>query len=222
MMKIYIIIYKSGNDINSIIELHWRTLMSDYDKTQREFKNGKVTYVTGGSRLTPSGTLSRDTFVSKAGDISPADIASLNEKIPAQFGRSKEQLQALINTGHINLQEIKDQGYKFSFEEDLDDGVDHVYYGTRKYPKSSKVFPGDLVEFRNTGNDKLDGHFGRVVHVRSFSTYTTSINVSSGPYAGSKQVVEGDQYVILHNAKNGLHPNDYLRKIRSDIIKEDN
>ena len=189
--------------------------MSDYDKTKRKIlPNGKTQYTVGGSRHDGR---KRDDIVSRAGVISPGDImAVLADEIPPEISRkNKKQLDKM---GYFDRQKLKDEGLKFIYDDEIED-TPYVYYGNKRYPKTSKLFPGDVIEVIKPNEPKKHKELAQVKHVRNFNDYTISAIYFSGDFFGTKEILTVDQYKIVRR-NDGTLPND-MKNVRTDIIKED-
>ena len=191
--------------------------VSDYTKTKRKMNaDGTYTFITGGSRF---GDLMRDDVVSKMGKLSNADIATTRmPDTPPEI--SRKRYKKMREEGLIpSDEELKKQGLQFIYKDEEDDSVTHVWYGNKKYPKNSKLFPGDLVEGYFPNNAKKHKLLGQVVHVRSFSDWTISVRWRDGDYMGVKEVLTVDQYRVLKRLDGNL-PADQKR-VRTNLLKED-
>jgi hypothetical protein len=192
--------------------------MSDYTKTKRKIlPNLQTQYVLGGSRHDVDNN--REDPVSKVGVLSNADIASAMVNLPPEI--SRKNYKAMIEQGLIDLDELKAQGLKFQYEDEVNDDVTYVYYGNKKYPKSSKLFPGDIVELYFPEDKRKHKLLATVVHVRNFHDWTISAYIREGEYTGSKMVLTVDQYRVVRRLDGGLAHNDYVAKVRTNILKED-
>ena len=94
-------------------------------------------------------------------------------------------------------EELAKQGLMFVHKEDEDDSITHVWYGNKKYPKNSKLFPGDVVEGYFPGNKHKHTTLATVVHVRSFQDWTISVRWADGILMGIKEVLDVDQYRVV-------------------------
>ena len=191
--------------------------MSDYEKTQRKIlSSGKVQYVTGGSRLVKT----NEEPVSKVGVLSNADIATtLMSDLPPEI--SRHNYKNLTKDGPYSPEKLKEQGLKHLHEEDIDDNITHVYYGNKKYPKNSKLFPGDLVELNFPMDRRRHKKLAHVYHVRNFSDWTISAIILEGDYSQTKEVLTVDQYKVVRRLDGKIGNTDYLKRVRTDILKED-
>jgi len=191
--------------------------MSDYDKTQRKLNpDGTITFIKGGSRFTNNG---RDNIVSKVGVLSNADIATARmPNTPPEI--SRKNYKQMIEQGLIpSKEELAKQGLKFTYEDDVDDSVTHVYYGNKKYPKNSQLFPGDIVEGNFPKNERKHKKLAKVIHVRNFMDWTISVKWMDGDYFGTKEVLTVDQYRVVKRL-DGTLPVD-MKRVRTNILKED-
>lgn len=191
--------------------------MADYEKTQRKLNaDGTITFIKGGSRFSDN---DRDNVVSKMGVVSNADIATtLMPNTPPEISRKnykKMREQGLIPSDA----ELAKQGLKFTYSDDEDESVTHVYYGNKKYPKNSELFPGDIVEGNFPDNERKHKILAQVIHVRNFTDWTISVRWMDGEYHGVKEVLTVDQYRIVKRL-DGTLPKD-MQRVRTNILKED-
>ncbi len=193
--------------------------MSDYETTKRKIlSNGKAQFVTGGSRF--ARVSAQEEPVSKIGVLSNADIATIRmPKVPAEH--SRHNYKNLTEKGMYTAEKLKEQGLKHIHEDDIDDSVTHVWYGNKKYPKNSKLFPGDIVELYFPNNPRLHGLLAQVYHVRSFSDWTISAILLEGSMMNTKDVYTVDQYKVVRKLRGEIGNHDYLKRNRTDLLKED-
>ena len=190
---------------------------SDYDKTQRKLNpDGTITYVKGGSRL---GIIDRDDVVSKVGTLSYGDIATTYmTNTPPEI--SRKNFKEMRKQGLIpSDEELAKQGLMFVHKEDEDDSITHVWYGNKKYPKNSKLFPGDVVEGYFPGNKHKHTTLATVVHVRNFQDWTISVRWADGILMGTKEVLDVDQYRVVRRLDGTLSPD--MKRVRTNVLKED-
>lgn len=194
--------------------------MADYEKTKRKLNpDGTVQYVVGGSRLTLQND-SRDTPLSKVGEISYGDIATtMMSDIPIET--SRHTMKESIAAGIVDKEQLKKDKLKLIYEDDIDDGVTHVYYANKKYPKNSKLFPGDLVIVNMPKDNRRHNSLAQVVHVRNFNNWTISAIYMDGDYIGTKEILTVDQYRIKRKLDGKISNSDYLKRVRTNILKED-
>lgn len=194
--------------------------MSDYEKTKRKLNpDGTIQYVVGGSRLTIQNDM-RETPLSKMGVLSYGDIAStMMQDIPLE--NSRHTMKESIAAGVVDKEQLKKDNLKLQYEDDIDDGVTHVYYGNKRYPKNSKLFPGDLVVVNMPQEPRKHNSLAQVVHVRSFSDWTISAIYMDGDYQNSKEIFTVDQYLVKRKLDGKISNDDYLKRVRTNILKED-
>tara|TARA_S200002703_G_scaffold156958_1_gene163705 strand:+ start:290 stop:892 length:603 start_codon:yes stop_codon:yes gene_type:complete len=190
---------------------------SDYEKTQRKITpKGDTQYIVGGSRH--QNTTTRGDVITKVGVISPGDIMSAMLKdVPPEI--SRKNMKALDQQGYIDREALKKEGLKFILEDEVDDEATHVYYGNKRYPKTSKLFPGDVIEVIKPHDRRKHGSLARVVHVRNFENYTISASYFEGDYMGLKDILTVDEYKVIRR-NDGSIPRD-MKRVRTDIVKED-
>ena len=114
---------------------------------------------------------------------------------------------------------LKEEGLKFIYADETDDEVTHIYYGNKRYPKTSKLFPGDVIKIVRPHNRRQHDMLARVVHVRNFQDYSISCTIFEGDYAGMKEILTVDEYTVVRR-NDGTLPND-MKRVRTDIVKED-
>lgn len=190
---------------------------SDYDKTKRRILPSGITqYVSGGSRHQNSNT--RDDVIGKVGVISPGDVmAVMADMLPPEI--SRKNMKQLESMGIIDQLKLKEEGLKFIYADETDDEVTHIYYGNKRYPKTSKLFPGDVIKIVRPHNRRQHDMLARVVHVRNFQDYSISCSIFEGDYAGMKELLTVDEYTVVRR-NDGTLPND-MKRVRTDIVKED-
>jgi len=196
--------------------------MSDYEKTKRKvLPDGKFQYTVGGSRLGPTGGRRDASITSKVGVISNADIATTRmDKVPTEFSRAN--MKRMIDAGVIDMNEISELGAKLVYEDDIDDSKTYVYYGNKRYPKNSQLFPGDIVELVSDDKRK-NGLLAQVNHVRSFVDWTISVRIRDpeSDYFNTKMILTVDEYKVVRRLNGELSPRDYIAKVRTNLLKED-
>lgn len=194
--------------------------MSDYEKTKRKLNpDGTIQYVVGGSRLTLQNDI-RETPLSKMGVISYGDIAStMMPDIPIEI--SRHTMKESIEAGVVDKEQLKKDKLKLIYEDDIDDSVSYVYYANKRYPKNSKLFPGDLVTINMPKDKRRHNSLAQVAHVRNFSDWTISAIYMDGDYQGTKEIFTVDQYLIKRRLDGKINNNDYIKRVRTNILKED-
>lgn len=196
--------------------------MSDYERTKRKIlPNLQTQYVLGGSRHGLDINVRGTDPVSKVGVISNADIATtLMPNFPTEV--SRKNYKAMREAGMIPSDaELKKMGLKFIYEDEENENATSVYYGNKKYPKNSKIFPGDIVELIFPNDRHRDKVLATVIHVRNFHDWTISVQIGEGVLQGTKEVLTVDQYRILRHLDGKLSRNDYISRVRTNILKED-
>lgn len=196
--------------------------MSDYNATKRKIlPNLQTQYVIGGSRHAMSYDKRGGGHVSKVGVLSNADIATtMMPNIPPEL--SRKNYKAMRDAGMLPSDaELKAKGLKFCYEEEEDESVTHLWYGNKRYPKNSELFPGDLVEIVMPGDKWRDKMLASVFHVRNFHDWTISVMIQEGDLQGSKMVLTVDQYKVVRRLRGQIAPNDYIARVRTNILKED-
>ena len=63
------------------------------------------------------------------------------------------------------------------FNDDEIEDTSYVYYVNKRYPKTSKLFPKDLVEVIKPNEPKKHKELARVKHVKNFNDYTISVKI---------------------------------------------
>ena len=98
---------------------------------------------------------------------------------------TKRQLRRIIR-------EQVEEKEKFVADDEIED-TPYVYYGNKRYPKTSKLFPGDVIEVINPNEPKKHKELAQVKHVRNFNDYTISAIYFSGDFFGTKEILTVDQ-----------------------------
>lgn len=185
--------------------------MSDYNTTQRKVVNGKLQYVTGGSRVH---SVSGEAPLSKVGAITAVE-ANL-DVVPAF--KNQKSWDRLREAG--KLPEIP-EGLKMYGDGDTET---HYQRGGYWYPKTARVHQGDKIKIKS---GDYAGCLALVKRVKNFTSYDVSAIIikgsdkTKGAQVNVKVQLSGTEYDVVAR-RDEIQADDYLfTAVRTNLVSAD-